>query len=68
MNALTIILLVYVILDIVSSIILYGILRINGWSHYEMGRMFRKVIKEPYEDLVEGIADEVNTLRNEWDE
>lgn len=67
MNALTIILLVYVILDILTSIIIYGILRLNGWSRYELARRFRDLIAKPADDFVEEIADEVNDLRNEWE-
>ncbi len=72
MTTLTIILAVYVALDIIASIILYAVLRINGWSRYELARRFRDLIALPYEDFVEGIADEVNSEREreyyDWDE
>jgi hypothetical protein len=72
MTTLTIILAVYVALDIITGIILYAILRINGWGRYELARRFRDLITLPYEDFVEDIADEVNSEREreyyDWDE
>ncbi len=46
MNALTIILLVYVALDIITGIILYAVLRKNGWSRYELAVNFRNLIRK----------------------
>jgi hypothetical protein len=63
MNALTIILLIYVILDIVASLVIYAVLRLNGWSRYELARRFRDLLREPADDFLEGIADE----RDEFD-
>ena len=58
MNAITIILAIYVALDIISGIIIYAILRLNGWSRYELARRFRDLLREPADDFLEGIADE----------
>lgn len=66
MTTLTIILAIYVALDIIASIILYAVLRINGWSRYELARRFRDLIALPYEDFVEDIADEVREDEEDW--
>jgi hypothetical protein len=66
MTTLTIILAVYAALDIITGIILYAVLRINGWGRYELARRFRDLIALPYEDFVEGIADEVREDEEEW--
>ena len=58
---------ILVALDIIASIILYAVLRLNGWSRYELARRFRDLIAKPADDFVEEIADEVNDLRNEWE-
>lgn len=58
MNAITIILAIYVALDIISGIIIYAILRLNGWSRYELARRFRDLLREPADDFLEGIAEE----------
>lgn len=60
MSTLTIILLAYVILDIITSIIIYGILRLNGWSRYELARRFRDLIAKPADDFLEDIAEELH--------
>lgn len=62
-----IILAVYVALDILSALVVYAILRLNGWSIYEMAYRLRQVLKVPYEDLLEEVADEVNEMRSEWE-
>lgn len=58
MKTLTIILAIYVALDIIISIILFAILRLNGWSRYELARRFRDLLTKPADDFLEGIADE----------
>jgi hypothetical protein len=60
MTTLTIILAVYVALDIIASIILYAVLRINGWGRYELARRFRDLIAKPADDFLEEIADELH--------
>jgi len=67
MNALTIVLLIYVILDIVSGIGIYAHLRINGWSKWEMARWFRNLMTKPYEDFVEDVYYSIHNLRRVWE-
>lgn len=62
-----IILAVYVALDILTAIGIYTILRLKGWTPYEMARRFRQAMSVPYEDLMDEVADEVNEMREEWD-
>ena len=66
MKTLFIIFAVYVALDIITGIILYAILRINGWGRYELARRFRNLITLPHEDFVEDIADEVREDEEDW--
>lgn len=66
MTTLTIILAIYVALDIITGIALYVTLRLNGWSRYELARRFRDLIALPYEDFVEDIADEVREDEEDW--
>lgn len=66
MKTLFIILAIYVALDVITGIALYAVLRINGWSRYELARRFRDLIALPYEDFVEGIADEVREDEEDW--
>jgi len=61
MNALTIILLIYVILDIVSSLAIIGILKWNGWTMRELAVWFRDLIHLPQDDFIEGIVEEYDT-------
>ena len=63
-----IILAIYVALDILTGVGIYAILRINGWTPAEIGYRFRQVIKTPYHDLVEDIADEVQGMTEEEDD
>lgn len=63
MNTLAIILAIYVGLDIICGVGLYGLLRIKGWSPCELGRKFRSLLTESADDFLEDIADEVNDIR-----
>ena len=60
MKTLFIIFAVYVALDIITGIILYAILRINGWGRYELARRFRDLITKPADDFLEDIAEELH--------
>ena len=62
-----IILAIYVALDIITGVGIYAILRINGWTPAEIGYRFRQVLKTPYHDLVEDIAEEVEEMTEEYD-
>lgn len=62
MNALTIILLIYVILDIVASIVIYAILRLNGWNMASLAYHFRNLLKKPADDFIEDVVDEYTHL------
>jgi hypothetical protein len=64
-----IILAIYVALDILTGVGIYLALRINGWPPYEIGYRFRQVLKTPYHELVEDLAEELREVGNEdWDE
>ena len=58
MTTLTIILAAYVALDIITSIIILILLRLNGWTLSELARGFRAIIGRTQEDFVEYVADD----------
>lgn len=58
MNTITIILLIYVIIDIVAGIAIYAHLRRKGWRGTELARRFRDLLREDRYDFLKGIHDE----------
>lgn len=67
MKTLLIILAIYVALDIITGVGIYAALRINGWTPAEIVYRFRQVLKTPYHELVEDIADEVQEMTEDED-
>ena len=57
MSTITIILAVYVALDVISALVILLILRLNGWTLFELARGFRAIMGKPQEDFVEYVAD-----------
>lgn len=55
MNTLTIILLIYVVLDIVLDIAIAITLRIKGWTLRELASWFRNLLRKHQEDFIEDI-------------
>ena len=53
MNTLTIILAAYVALDIITGIVVYALIRANGWTRWEIARQFRNLLRWHQEDYVE---------------
>lgn len=68
MKTILIILAVYVLLDIVSSVWVYTALRINGWTMRELAMQFRKLLNNSAEDYLAEVAEEVNSLEREWED
>ena len=58
MTTITIILAVYVALDIISALVILFILHLNGWTLTELARGFRDLMRLNQEDFVERVADE----------
>ena len=58
MTTITIILAVYVALDIISALVILLILHLNGWTLTELARGFRDLMCLNQEDFVERVADE----------
>ena len=56
MSTLTIILLVYVALDIVCDITIATILRFNGWTLRELAGWLRNLLRKHQEDFIEDIV------------
>lgn len=65
MKTLLIILAIYVALDIISGVAIYIILRLNGWTGFEMAREFRNLIKFHQEDYVDAFAYRYGLTDNE---
>lgn len=55
MNTLTIILAIYVALDIIASIIILIVSLLNGWTLREMALWLRHFLKTNQEDFIEDI-------------
>ena len=55
MNTLTIILAIYVALDIIADITIILISRLNGWTLREMALWLRHFLKTNQEDFIEDI-------------
>ena len=67
MNTIAIIAIAYTIADILASIILYAIIRLNGWTAREMATLLRDLIKWPQEDFIEEFATKYGFTDEDWD-